>query len=77
MQPKELDEITRILESPWRVGRKVGRTVYVVSEHHPSGDGGPLIGVMDTKEIAAKVVEDHNARIEEKVGERLEHHQGE
>ena len=36
----------------WRVGRKVGRTVY---------DGDTLIGVMDTPELAAKVVACVNA----------------
>lgn len=33
--------------SAWRVGRKVGRTIY---------DGDTLIGVMDTPELAEKVV---------------------
>lgn len=33
--------------STWRVGRKVGRTIY---------DGDALIGVMDTAELAEKVV---------------------
>lgn len=36
----------------WRVGRKVGRTVY---------DGDTLIGVMDTPELAARVVAAVNA----------------
>lgn len=36
----------------WRVGRKVGRTVY---------DGDTLIGVMDTPALAARVVEAVNA----------------
>lgn len=33
---------------PWRVGRKVGRTVYDADDE--------LIGVMDTRELAALVV---------------------
>ena len=37
----------------WRVGRKVGRTIY---------DGDTLIGVMDTPELAAVVVEAVNRR---------------
>ena len=37
----------------WRVGRKVGRTIY---------DGDTLIGVMDTPELAARVVEAVNRR---------------
>ncbi len=32
---------------PWRVGRKVGRTIY---------DGDKLIGMMDTRELAELVV---------------------
>ena len=37
---------------PWRVGRKVGRTLY---------RGDALIGLMDTRELAAQVVEAVNA----------------
>ena len=37
---------------PWRVGRKVGRTVYDAADR--------LIGVMDTPELAQKVVESVN-----------------
>lgn len=33
---------------PWRVGRKVGRTIYDSEDH--------LIGVMDTRSLAAQVV---------------------
>lgn len=36
-------------EKPWRVGKKVGRTVYDVHDI--------LIGVMDTPELARQVVE--------------------
>lgn len=35
----------------WRVGRKVGRTIYTVTGDDPDGDG-VLIGVMDTRELA-------------------------
>jgi len=45
---------------PWRTGRKVGRTIYVQIGDEPS-DGDPLIGVMDTPELAALVVEAVNA----------------
>jgi hypothetical protein len=40
--------------TPWRVGRKVGRTVYDTND--------TLIGVMDTPELAARVVAAVNAR---------------
>jgi hypothetical protein len=39
----------------WRVGRKVGRTIYRQIYQQPS-DADPLIGVMDTPELAARVV---------------------
>lgn len=39
----------------WRVGRKVGRTVYVQLGEEPS-DRDILIGLMDTPEIAALAV---------------------
>lgn len=52
---------------PWRVGRKVGRTIYT-----DEGDGdGVLIGVMDTRELAAAAVEAHNV-LAEVVAERDE-----
>lgn len=46
---------------PWRTGRRVGRTVYVVPPDGPDpNDGACLIGVMDTAELAAHVVWAHN-----------------
>lgn len=47
----------------WRVGRKVGRTVYRQVGPEPS-DEDPLIGVMDTVELAARVVEAVNEQTE-------------
>jgi hypothetical protein len=41
---------------PWRVGRRVGRTIYAVTG---TGDD-VLIGVMDTRELAAAAVAAHN-----------------
>jgi hypothetical protein len=40
----------------WRVGRRVGRTVYEQQAWEPQ-DGDQLIGVMDTRELAEKVVQ--------------------
>jgi hypothetical protein len=40
----------------WRVGRKVGRTIYEQLGPEPSDDD-ELIGVMDTVELAAIVVQ--------------------
>ena len=43
----------------WRVGRKVGRTIYAIVRNEPSDDD-VLIGVMDTKALALDAVEAHN-----------------
>jgi hypothetical protein len=40
----------------WRVGRKVKRTIYEQQTWEPQ-DGDQLIGLMDTPELAAKVVQ--------------------
>lgn len=45
---------------PWRTGRKVGRTIYAQPGIEPA-DTDPLIGVMDTPELAWAAVEGHNA----------------
>lgn len=42
----------------WRVGRKVGRTIYMVVDDTATND--VLIGVMDSPEIAIEAVEAHN-----------------
>jgi hypothetical protein len=47
----------------WRVGRKVGRTIYRQLGDQPSDDD-PLIGVMDTPEDAFLVVSAVNGRAE-------------
>lgn len=52
------------VELPWRVGRKVGRTIYAQLAADASDDD-PLIGVMDTRELAADAVGAHNHRIAE------------
>lgn len=44
----------------WRVGRKVGRTIYAQVADEPD-DGDALIGVMDTRELAGAAVAGHNA----------------
>jgi hypothetical protein len=47
---------------PWRVGRKVGRTIYQQVGPEPSDDD-VLIGFMDTPELAWQAVAAHNFRI--------------
>lgn len=44
---------------PWRVGRKLGRTIYAQIAAEPS-DNDVLIGVMDDARYAAEVVRLHN-----------------
>lgn len=43
---------------PWRTGRRVGRTVYAVTGGADHDD--LLIGLMDTRALAARAVADHN-----------------
>ena len=54
MEPMQVDPSRQRL----RVGRKIGRTVYVHERNDP--DTGILIGVMDTPELAAMIVEATN-----------------
>jgi len=44
---------------PWRTGRRVGRTIYAQPGAEPS-DHDPLIGVMDTPQLASAAVRAHN-----------------
>jgi hypothetical protein len=46
----------------WRTGRTVGRTIYAMRGSAPS-DTDPLIGVMDTPELARVAVSDHNIQV--------------
>lgn len=50
------DEYVRAV---WRTGRTVGRTIYAQRGGIPS-DTDPLIGVMDTRELAEEAVDSHN-----------------
>lgn len=53
-------QLQDLLSLPWRNGRHVGRTVYAMPSGEPT-DTDPLIGVMDTPELAAEAVAAHNA----------------
>ena len=53
----------------WRTGRKVGRTIYAVVREWSTykelpENQHPLIGVMDTPELAAEAVRAHNLDID-------------
>jgi hypothetical protein len=50
------------LQNRWRVGRKVGRTIYAQIGPEPSDDD-VLIGVMDTRALAEEAVAAHNATL--------------
>jgi len=56
----------------WRVGRKVGRTIYAVVGKEPS-DEDVLIGVMDTPALALEAVTWHNVSMA--AAERRAHEQ--
>lgn len=47
------------LNYPWRVGRKLGRTIYAQAGPEPSDDD-ELLGLMETEAIAEEVVRLHN-----------------
>jgi hypothetical protein len=57
--PEEADG-QRVAEGPYRVGRKVGRTIYRMAGNEPS-DTDELIGVMDSPALAAFAVRGMNA----------------
>lgn len=48
-----------LVSLPWRVGRKVARTIYAMTGPEPSDDD-PLIGVMDSPELAEAACLAHN-----------------
>lgn len=48
---------------PWRVGRHLGRTVYAMLGDEPSDDD-PVLGMLDTPELAAEACAGHNALLE-------------
>lgn len=48
----------------WRTGRRVHRTIYCQLGDQPS-DHDPLIGVMDSAELAAAAVDAHNRMIDQ------------
>lgn len=58
-QAQVVDPITR----PWRTGRKVGRNIYAQRGDEPA-DSDPIIGQLDTPELAAEAVAAHNERLQ-------------
>jgi hypothetical protein len=54
--------LIRLERLPWRVGRKVRRTVYAQVGPEPD-DHDKLIGMFDTAALAAAAVRAHNAQL--------------
>lgn len=53
-----------VWERPWRVGRSVGRTIYVMPpDATEASKDDRLIGLMDTPDMAQHVVDVHNRSI--------------
>jgi hypothetical protein len=44
---------------PWRVGRKLGRTIYAQGGSAPS-DRDKFIGIFDSADVARLIVAEHN-----------------
>lgn len=52
-----------MLGRPWRLGRHLGRTVYVQVGPEPSNDD-VLLGLMETETLARHVVDLHNQALD-------------
>jgi hypothetical protein len=49
-----------LIAARWRVGRKLGRTIYAQLGPYPS-DEDILIGMVDSTELAVCIVREHNS----------------
>ncbi len=54
--------MTDLTALPWRQGRHQGRHLYAQTGPRPS-DSDPLVGTLDTEELAAEACEAHNERL--------------
>lgn len=61
-------EATTYADYPWRVGRKLKRTIYAVNEDTDNRDSDHLLGMFDSWVVAAHVVEVHNADLARRRG---------
>lgn len=50
----------RAMDREWRVGHKLGRTIYARRTPATDSDVDGFIGVMDTRKLAEEAVEAHN-----------------
>lgn len=58
-----LVEVVDVDHAYWRIGRKLGRTIYAMVDLEPSDDD-VFLGIMDSRAIAARVVTDHNGMLD-------------
>lgn len=68
-----MSEPTDLTRVPWRVGTKLGRSIYAVVDVRPDPVPGDCddtsklsdvcLGMLDTPELAAEAVAAHNARL--------------
>jgi hypothetical protein len=54
--------MTDPLSLPWRTGRHLGRTIYAMPGAVASDDD-PVLGMMDSRELAEDAVDAHNWRL--------------
>ncbi len=52
-----------LTDVPWRVGTSTRRTIYACPPGSSHRRGEVLVGLMDTPELAAEVVEAHNLNV--------------
>jgi hypothetical protein len=61
-----------LLSLPWRTGRHLGRTIYARLGAEASDDD-PVLGMMDSRELAEEACAAHNAKIlHAAIGEGIE-----
>ena len=58
--------LTDLTALPWRQGRHQGRHLYAQLGPEPSDDD-PLVGTLDTAELAAEACEAHNAALARRI----------
>ena len=63
------DSDFNVMYGPWRAGNHLLRTLYAVHPYNRVADGDPspdldvFLGIMDTAELAAEVVLNHNNQL--------------
>lgn len=63
--PAEPEDLADLMGLPWRVGRKLGRTVYAMDGEDDNRNCDTFLGIMDTRTVAEHIVEAHNAALDQ------------